>query len=143
MQNLEQSIPIQVQSKLFNVPITLQAYQAEENGQYIITHNSLKSYFLEGMAARSAQNKTPIDVTYQPIETALSHCIVSCTIAMGGYKVTETGESCVATLNSQIAKNYPYIEAEMRAFDRAAISFLQLQINGKRVYSDEELSLPR
>ena len=57
---------------------------------------------------------------------------------MGNYQITETGEATIATLNSSVAKNFPYLEAQTRAYDRAVISFLQLQVDGKRVYSDRE-----
>ncbi|MBQ9303459.1 hypothetical protein [Butyrivibrio sp.] len=140
MKILDQIVPIQVYSNVLKAMINLQAYQTDEPGNYVIAHNSLKSYMLENMARALTAKQLPIKVAYAPIETALSHSIVSCTISMGNYEVTETGEACVATLETPIAKNYPYLEAEMRAFDRAAISFLQLNINGKRVYTDEELS---
>ncbi len=130
---------IQVYSNLFNKYMTFPVYEQENRpGEYVLLHNGLKSYML-GLMSEQAKNKTPISIEYTPVETALSHSIAHCSIEWaGGYKVTETGESSVATLNSTVAKNYPYMQAEIRAFDRAVISFLQLNIDGRRVYSDEE-----
>ena len=105
----------------------------------VVTHNGLKSYMLSYMAEMAKQGN-PVKVSYTPIETGISHSIVSCTICLGGYQVTETGESSIATLNTAVAKNYPYLQAELRAFDRVVISFLQLNIDGRRVYSAEEIT---
>ncbi|WP_155829592.1 MULTISPECIES: hypothetical protein [unclassified Butyrivibrio] len=56
--------------------------------------------------------------------------------------LTETGETTTRTLSSNIAKDYPYLEAQKRAFDRALISFLQLDIGEGRVFADSE-ALPQ
>ncbi len=140
MQISQSIIPISVYSNFYQSDIMLQAYAVEdEPGAYVLLHNNLKAFMLNLMLEQAKHGSTLI-VDYTPIETSMSHCIVSCTVSSGKYKVTETGESCVSTLNTTIAKNYPYIEAEVRAFDRAVISFLQLNINGKRFYSDKEIA---
>lgn len=142
-QTSNELLPINIYSGLLETNIEFMAYQCQDadntNPGYVLQHNSLKQYMLRYQFDRAKENM-PVDISYKSIECSLSHSVVDCSIEFQGYKVTETGEACVATLNSTIAKNYPYIEAQTRAYDRAVISFLQLNINGKRIYSDTELA---
>lgn len=138
--NQKPIVNINVYSSFFEAYMSFPAFETEnEPGQFVLTHNGLKAYMLNFMKERAAAGD-PVDLDYIPVETGLSHSIVSCTIKLGGYKVIESGEASVATLNSTIAKSYPYLQAELRAFDRAVISFLQLNIDGRRVLTDEEVS---
>ncbi|ADL36192.1 hypothetical protein bpr_II255 (plasmid) [Butyrivibrio proteoclasticus B316] len=134
--------PIKAFSNLYNQELSFDSIlkQDEEGRPYhAILHNSLKEYMLS-LAKNLAndQKSPPVIIDYKPIETSMSHSVVDCTIKMGNYQITETGEATIATLNSSVAKNFPYLEAQTRAYDRAVISFLQLQVDGKRVYSDRE-----
>ena len=131
-------VNVDVYSKFHNSSMKFQAFVDTEKNETVITHNSLKAYMLEFMK-NCASKGTPVTVQYTPIETSLTHSIVSCTVSLSGYSITETGEANVATLNTTVAKSYPYLTAEIRAFDRAVISFLQLNTDGKRPYSDQEM----
>lgn len=123
---------------MFNRTIDLETYQIDD-GSNIILHNSLKNFITGTMLRRAKGKKPPIVYEYKTISIDPTHCICQCTFTMMDYRVTETGEASARTLNSPIAKDYPYIEAEKRAFDRAAITFFQLMVDGKRVYSDAEV----
>ena len=137
--NIATFTPVTVQSVFLNQPIILDAYLSQETNTYVITHNSLKAFMLRKQH-ELARDGAKIKIAYDAVESSLSHSVVDCTIECGNYIVTETGESCVATLNTAIAKSYPYLEAQIRAYDRAVISFLQLNVSGKRVYSYEEIA---
>lgn len=143
-QNKFQTVTVQVYSNYTKTAFNFEAQvKQDDNGQqyYCLLHNSIKTVMLHYMAeCANKPNITPIVVDYHPIATELSHTIVDCTVSQGTYSVTETGEASIATLNSSVAKEYPYIEAQTRAYDRAMISFLQLNVDGKRLYSDHEFT---
>jgi len=76
---------------------------------------------------------------YIPVSVTKDHCFIGCTIRdAGGRSVTEFGESTAETLKSSIAKGIPATMAQIRAFDRAAIRYLDFDCAGK-VYSDQEI----
>ena len=134
--------PVNVRSTLFGADIALEAYETEgEDGKktMIITHNSLKKAFLKILGKRAQENKNPhIRYSFHEVVVSPAHCVVDCTFSLGeGYVITESGETTTRTLASNVAKDYPYLEAQKRAFDRALISFLQLDVDGK-VFSDSE-----
>lgn len=118
-----------------NIPLL---FIEKTDGSFVLQHTGLKNFMLQMQLC--ARTLDPISITYDSIDTQLTHSIVNCTIAINGYAVTETGEAAMVSLGSDIAKMYPYLEAQKRAFDRAVISFLQLNLqDGKRIYSDSEL----
>lgn len=130
---------ISVKSEIAGKQITLQGYDADEN-TFIITHTSIKRAMLRLMGqSLSKKDITPIRYHYETVSSNMDHCIVNCTFSIGNYEVTETGESIPASLSSAVSKMYPYLEAQRRAFDRAVISFLQLDLDGRMIYSDSEL----
>lgn len=106
-----------------------------EHGRVIkvIMHDSLRDVIL---------NQTEGDVSY--LNTVISadpaHSVVMCEMFKndGTRRVIEYGESIPETLTSEIARNYPTLTASQRAFDRAAIAFLDLP--GK-VLSNMELDI--
>lgn len=75
---------------------------------------------------------------YDIIKANVDHAVVKCVISnKNGRRAVGIGESLPSTLTTEISAKYPVLIASQRAFDRAAISFLN--IPGK-VYSDLELS---
>lgn len=67
------------------------------------------------------------------------HTVVVCAMTDGsGRLIREVGEAIPATLDTEIARNYPSLIASQRAFDRAAIRYLDLP--GK-VFSNMEISI--
>ena len=135
---LKMSIAI-VKSGFYNAEIQLPVF-CSSSGNIILSHIGLKSFVLNAMKAQIAQCKTPIHYEYKCIDSSMEHPIVDCTFSIGPYIVTESGESSTYTAYTNVARNYPYLEAQKRAFDRAAISFFQLQVDGKQVFADSELN---
>lgn len=120
-------------SKYLNKEIDVVYNETEIGGvpTTIITHDSLEDVIL---------NQIPEDVGVRYDKTLEhmdpEHCVVKCTFAdKKGRRVQCFGESLPSTLYTDIAKTIPCIMAEIRAFDRAAIRYLNLP--GK-VYSNEE-----
>ena len=67
-----------------------------------------------------------------------NHFAVPCVLTDSlGYKVEMIGESLDATLDNEIAKNYPVTMAQNRAFDRAVIAYLGIE----KAYSSNEIPL--
>ena len=131
--------PVTVYSGFYRNYYQFPAYK-NKDGEILIAHFGLKKFAHEIMRQRSAENKVPVCYVYHAVDPSASHCVVDCTFSMGAYAVTETGESSLRTLRSDIARNYPYLEAQKRAFDRAVISFWQLELDGRRLHSDAEIS---
>lgn len=74
---------------------------------------------------------------YEIIKADKDHSVIKCIISdKKGRRVVDVGESLPATLTTEIAQNYPVLTASQRAFDRAAIKYLN--IPGK-IYSDLEI----
>lgn len=77
--------------------------------------------------------------SYNPVAVTKEHCFIGCTMQdTAGRSVTEFGESTTETLTSNISKGIPATMAQIRAFDRAAIRYLDFDCDGK-VYSDQEI----
>lgn len=95
----------------------------------IIYHDSLQSVIHDA--------KVKYDFTFVSADPA--HSVVVCSMAdNSGRIVREVGESIPVTLDTEIAKNYPSLIASQRAFDRAAIRYLDLP--GK-VFSNLEIPI--
>lgn len=131
-------IPTTIYSGFYGQTLTLPAYFSPR-GELLLSHSGLKQFILQEMKLRVCSGKNPIHYFYETVYAADVTYIVNCTFCMGDYRVTESGESNSRTLYTSVAKDYPYIVAQKRSFDRAAISFLQLLLDGKRVYSDSEI----
>ena len=81
--------------------------------------------------------KVKYDVNFIVANT--DHAVVVCTMTdASGRFIREVGESVPATLDNEIAQNHPALIAFQRAFDRAAIRYLDLP--GK-VFSNMEISV--
>lgn len=132
---------VKVHSAFAGKDMTLQGYAPNSDpDSFVITHTSLKRAMLRLMVQTTSNPKLPpINYSYNTISSEKDHCVVNCSFTFKNYQVTETGESLPETLQSSISRQYPYLEAQRRAFDRAAISFLQLDMDGRAVYSDSEI----
>lgn len=99
----------------------------------IAAHSDL----LSAVINLSSERKLKYD--YDQIQVlGKEHFLVKCIFQDEEYRIVEYGEVTPATLTSSIAKEYPATMALNRAFDRAAIRYLNLE--GK-VYSDNELDV--
>ena len=96
----------------------------------IIKHDSLESVI---------HNDTSAIYDYRFESSAIDHTVVQCIMTdKQNRRVIGIGESIPATLENDIAQNYPSLIASQRAFDRAAIRYLNLP--GK-VFSNLEITI--
>lgn len=96
----------------------------------VIFHDSLQEVI---------HNEAKVKYDFNFIVANTDHTVVVCTMVDGsGRLIREVGEAIPATLDSEIARNYPSLIASQRAFDRAAIRYLDLP--GK-VFSNMEISI--
>lgn len=129
-----------VASGFYGGSISLPVFLSSK-GNVVLSHSGLKAFVLSIMQRQITGNAPGISYRYQTVKADTEHSVVNCCFSMGNYIVTESGEATSHTLYTRIAQNYPYLEAQKRAFDRAAISFFQLQLDGKRVHTDSEIEL--
>lgn len=128
-----------VKSGFYQTEIALPVFLSSA-GNIILSHMGLKSFVLNVIKSQIATGGPPIVYSYKCIDSSMDHPVVDCTFAMGTYIVTESGELNCYTAYTDVAKKYPYLEAQKRAFDRAAISFFQLQVDGKQIIADSEFA---
>lgn len=132
-----EEIMVSVFSGFYDRPLKFPAFR-NKRGDIVLSHWGLKKFALSAMKLSAKPNGRPITFSFRPVDTSLEHCVIDCTFSCGGYSVTESGEVTTRTLNTNIARDYPYLEAQKRAFDRAVVSFWQLELDGKRLHSDTE-----
>lgn len=100
----------------------------------LIPHDALEELIYNSDKAA----KDNIQVHYTPVVTEPRHYAFMCAINdKNGRRIESIGEALDATLDTEIAKNYPALMAVKRAFDDAAIKFLGLP--GK-TYSDQQIT---
>lgn len=124
---------MQLQSNSLNRTFEFVTFEKEENGKVvrIILHDSLEDVIHNQVGG--------VSYSYNIVASNKDHSVVVCSMwDNNGRKVEGIGESIPATLDTEIAKNYPTLIATQRAFDRAAIRYLALP--GK-VFSNTEISL--
>ena len=81
-----------------------------------------------------------VQAHYNSVVTEPGHYAFICVISDdAGRRVEGFGESLPATLDTQIAKNYPSLMASKRAFSDAALLFLGIN----NAYSDAQISVPK
>lgn len=86
------------------------------------------------------QDKEHITYEYKTHLVSREHSFVECVMSdRKGRVVCEFGESVQDSLKTDISKTIPGTMAAIRAFDRAALRFLNFECEGK-VYSDNEIS---
>lgn len=124
---------MQLQSKSLGKTFDFVTFEREENGRVvkIIMHDSL-----EDVIHNQAEG---VNYSYDVISADRNHSIVKCEMSNkdGSRHIVAIGESVPETLDNDIAQKYPTLIASQRAFDRAAIRFLNLP--GK-VLSNVEMS---
>lgn len=120
-------------SKTLNKDINFATFERENDfGKpvKVIFHDSLQDVI---------HNLTNAKYAFNFVKATPEHTVVVCEMADStGRRIVEIGESTPATLDTEIAKNYPSLIASQRAFDRAAIRYLDLP--GK-VFSNMEISI--
>lgn len=120
-------------SKTLNKDINFATFEKEnEFGRPIkvIFHDSLQEVI---------HNEAKVKYDFNFVVANPDHTVVVCTMVDGsGRLIREVGEAIPATLDTEIARNYPSLIASQRAFDRAAIRYLDLP--GK-VFSNMEISI--
>lgn len=129
----ERRSKMQLQSKSLGKTFDFVTFEREENGRVvkIIMHDSL-----EDVIHNQAEG---VNYSYDVISADRNHSIVKCEMSNkdGSRHIVAIGESVPETLDNDIAQKYPTLIASQRAFDRAAIRFLNLP--GK-VLSNVEMS---
>ena len=101
----------------------------------IIPHN-----ILFDIIQNQLHNPDRVTYEYRPHLISREHSFVECIMSdRNGRCTREFGESVQGSLKTEIAKTIPGTMAAIRAFDRAAIRFLDFECEGK-VYSDNEIS---
>lgn len=113
---------MQLQSKSLNRSFDFVTFEREENGRVIkiIMHDSLEDVI--------HNQATGIRYKFEIVSSDRAHSIVKCIMFNDDNTryIEAVGESIPETLDNQIAQNYPTLIASQRAFDRAAIRFLNL-----------------
>ncbi len=73
------------------------------------------------------------------VNTNVSHPVILRTISDNkGRCIRKLGEASPDTLTTKIAKDYPVTMADTRAFDRAALAYLNFDLGDAHVYSSSE-----
>ena len=97
----------------------------------IVYHTDLEHFIVNEMAGK-------ISYDYPILIPSLTDAVATCSMwDETGRKITVVGEATKDTLTSHVGNAYPTTIAAQRAFDRAAIRFLDLGVN---VYSNLELA---
>lgn len=124
-------------SKYFEVDIDIPEQTMLSAGEEvrIIPHAILEDVLYNSEIAISKN----VIIHYTPITTnEARHYACLCAISDNfGRRTESVGEALDATLDTDIARNYPVLMAYKRAFDDAAIKYLGLE--GK-VYSDQQIA---
>lgn len=112
------------------IDVSFKETQVDGEPTTIITHDSLEDVILNQIPDYNVKYDKTLEFC------GPDHWVVKCTISdKNGRRVQNFGESINETLYTPIGRTIPAIMAEIRAFDRAAIRYLNLP--GK-VYSNEE-----
>ena len=125
---------IKIMSNYLGRDIDVSVNEINENGEKIraITHDSLERIINDQLEDYSPS------VEYTEVLVSLQHTVIKCCISDNvGRKITAIGESTPNSLGSSISKSYPALMAYTRAFDRAAIRYLQFPT---KMMSCEELN---
>ena len=126
---------MELKSKALNANFEFVTFEKKgDRGQNIriILHDSLQDVIHN-------QVKTGLRYSFEIVSADPAHSVVICSMTdKDGREVREIGESIPKTLDSEIASNYPTLIASQRAFDRAAIRYLDLP--GK-VFSNMEIDI--
>ena len=124
-----------IKSKYFDRDFTVSCWEMEQGGRTltIIEHAAFEDIIFNELA------EEPIDLEYilEPILGVATYPVMKCTMKdNSGRRIIAIGEAHPNSLVNEISRQNPVIMAGNRAFDRAAIRYLNLE--GK-VYSSEEI----
>lgn len=127
-----------VTSKYIGIDYEIDLEEIEvEQGRVItnITHESL-----ERIIFNEIPEEYGVKVSIpEPINLNVPHPVILRTISDNkGRCIRKLGEASPNTLTTQVAKDYPVTMADTRAFDRAAIAYLNFDLGDTHVYSSSE-----
>ena len=129
---------MRVKSNYLEKELEVDVFEAMEDGETIniISHETLENIIYNKLDASLG-----VSCEYKALLINPEHSVFFCTIKdMKGRSVQAVGEVTPATLETEIAKNFPVLTAAKRAFDRAAKLYLGLEVGGK-ILSDAEADL--
>ena len=127
---------MEIFSKTLNKSLDVEVQTINEGGNTlnIITHARLEDIIYND-ADCIAKN---VQVRFTPAVTETDHYCFFCAISdIGGRRCEGFGESTRATLTTEIARNYPALMAQKRAFDDAAMKYLGIT----DAYSDQQINV--
>lgn len=108
-------------SRYLNVEFEVTSYEAQENGEpvQILSHEAL-----ENIVHNLAPKELKLRYDFKDMLISDHHCVICCTFQdADGRRIQSIGETVLATLETDIARNYPAVMAAQRAFDRGAIRY--------------------
>lgn len=130
---LEEKVTNIVFSKYFNKEFEVQTFASADNPDVqVISHDSLERIIFDEIPLLFPDQGLNYDVCvdYPKIGNPSpdpNHFVYRCTMwDKSNRKVMKVGETKTETLDTEIARNHPALIAQQRAFDRAAIAYLQL-----------------
>lgn len=124
-----------VYSKYLKTDLEVSVFEAMENGEplNVISHESL-----ENAVFNELDPTYGVKCAYECMNIAPEHCVFACTISdKSGRSIQTIGEASPETLETEMARKYPAIMASKRAFDRAAIRYLALDLSGRVLANTE------
>lgn len=109
-------------SKYLNMEFAVTTSEVAEGGDTIlvVSHDSLETVIHDMIPLEQG-----VMYDYDILINDASHPVIKCTVCDAkGRRVQAIGEASVDSLETEIARKYPVIMAAQRAFDRAAIRYL-------------------
>lgn len=113
-----------------------------EHDELCVTHASLLRWWQDNLMPLGCS------LEFEPYERKTSGSVVKCTLTMGNLHVEALGEASCDNCSTDISKKHLTNTAENRAFDRAFIRFLALNLDEfdgvRQVFSSsEEIGIPK
>lgn len=108
-------------SRYLNKEFEVASYEGQENGEpiQILSHEAL-----ENIVHNMAPKELKLRYDFKDMLISDNHCVICCTFQDAeGRRIQAIGETLPATLETDIARNYPAVMAAQRAFDRCAIRY--------------------
>lgn len=122
-------------SNYLNADFEVNFFEAMEDGKTIMI---LAHETLEDILYNKIDPALKVNCQYKPLFISLPHCVFLCTISdVTGRNVQAIGETTGPTLETETAQNYPALMASKRAFDRATMRYLALDLSDKTLSSAE------
>lgn len=125
-----------IKSNYLKLEFDVSSFESTEDGEtvQVISHEAL-----ENIIHNLVPDEVGVRYELKDMHISRDHCVVSCVITdkKSGRRIQAIGETVPETLESEISKTYPALMAANRAFDRAAIRYLDLP--GKTFSSLEDV----